>query len=108
MRHPGKDTKMYHESRHQPMEQAIVIFSSSCEHKKVITCFRSLSRSPNVSVQKMSRYEGKSTFSQKSSKLRLPPPRLVTTRTYARRLPTSFSLPLPFGGFERSSNISSS
>jgi hypothetical protein len=47
-------------------------------------------------------------FSQKSSKLRLPPPRLVTIRTYARRRPMSFSFPFPFGGFDIASNISSS
>ena len=51
-------------------------------------------------------HQRKSTFSQYSSRFKLPP-RLVTTLTYARILPISFSF-LGLGGFWKSSNMSSS
>jgi hypothetical protein len=55
----GNDTDIYHESWHQPMEQATIILATSCEHQKIITCFRGLNRRPNLSGQKIAKIQHK-------------------------------------------------
>ena len=94
------------------MEYTIVVFTLSRKHQKVVARFRSLMCQPQPGINTLLPHGGLAfvtnrTFSQYSSIFKLPP-RLVTTRTYARRLPTSFSFPFPVGGLEMASYISSS
>lgn len=84
------------------MKYNVIILPLFGEHKPVIACFRSLHQFVTAEQVKIDVV----TFSQYSSRFRLPP-RLVTTRTYARIFPRSFSF-LAFGGFWKASNMSSS
>lgn len=99
----------YHESRNQSMEENILVLARFRQHQEIVACFWCLGNQQGWSSGGVPKNAGCIlTFSQNNSMFKPAPPRLVITRQYARRFPTSFSFPLPLGGLENSSNISSS